>query len=313
MVKKYEGIQAGLDHLGEARTILEDLTTIEPSNRRFQGLLAQTEREIGAGLVSLKQNDEALAAFDRGLKILRELARLEPGEPSHQVALATLSNQKGVLLIFMNQPDEALETLRSTQLILERLVQADPSHPRLQLELSNVLKDLGDLVARTGDREAALKLHVRALAIRESLSTALPVSEGHRISISHSLLAIGKINARLGRKAEAIAAFRRSAALQESDRNSPNGLYNLATTRASLAQCLDGVDREIEADHAARTFRRAIEAGFRDLAAMRSNLQNRPLLHSNREIQFLLMDLEFPENPFSRRSAAPVSVRSRRD
>jgi tetratricopeptide (TPR) repeat protein len=298
IVRTLESEAAGRKHLEEARSILEELNRVEPANRQFLALLAQSEQEIGQSSARLKQYPDALAAYDRALRIQQKLAAEEPSSVAFKDSLATLMKQKGVLQIFMSRYPEAQQTLGQAREILEQLVLGEPGNSRFQLELSNVLKDLGDLLNWSGKLLEALKLHRRALAIRESLSESLPTAVGYRLAIAHSLLAIGQLDDRTGRKSQAIEAYRRSAALQDRRPESPIILYNLGCTRTYLARCLDGPERLAEADRAARVFRRAIAAGFGGLGSIGAVARAHPELKSSPEFRLLLLDLDFPEQPF---------------
>ncbi len=312
MVRSLEGASASLHLLEEARSILEVVGHLAPANRWFQGLLAQAEMEHGESLKLLKRNQLALEAFDRALKIQEKLAQEDPGSLGPRDALATLLNRRGVLQIFMNRHRDAQETLKQARAILEQLIQSDPANSRFQLELSGVLKDLGDLMSWSGRIDESLKLHERALAIRESLSATLPTSAAYRVLISHSLLATGQIHVLKGNQSFAVEAFRRSAALQEGQGLSSVGLYNLALTRADLAQCLTGAERATEADRAAMTFRHAIQLGHRDFAAIRSVAKSRSCLGESAEFRLLILDLDFPESPFDTSPATDRAILTHR-
>jgi serine/threonine protein kinase len=299
MVRNFENREAGMKHIEEARSILQEITQTRPIERKFQSLLVQAELEIGQTLTWMDRKPEALATYERALKLQRQLADKEASSLADQDRLATLTRNKGVLQIFLRRDQEALHTLSDCRDILSQLIGADPGNARFQFELSNVLKDIGDLWTWTGKRDVALNIHRQSLQIRESLSAALPSSVGYRITIAYSLMAIGDLCAMTGRTSEAIESYRRSAALQENQTGSPVGCYNLAYTLMNLSYCLEGAQRSIEADRAARIFRKAFAVGFRDVQTLKALAKIRPNLSDSLEFRLLIRDLDFPENPFA--------------
>ena len=82
-------------------------------------------------------------------------------------------------------------------------------------------------------------------------------------------------------------------------------LYSLARSESLLAGSLarrgSGItanEAEAESLAAGSTLKRAIEAGFRDLAHMKADRDLDPI-RSGRDFQVLLMDLAFPDRSFS--------------
>jgi hypothetical protein len=110
-----------------------------------------------------------------------------------------------------------------------------------------------------------------------------------------------------GRPAEAAPAIRQAVGILERlptlrlpDR------YNLACGYANLAQIatmpdsgLTAAEGQSAAERAMQWLQRAVAAGYRNVAIMRSDHDLDPL-RSRRDFQLLMMDLEFPTDPFAR-------------
>jgi serine/threonine-protein kinase len=83
-------------------------------------------------------------------------------------------------------------------------------------------------------------------------------------------------------------------------------LYNLACGYAKLAGIatsrgpgVTAADGRAEADRAMQWLHRAVARGYRNVALMRRDLDLDPL-RSRPDFQLLMMDLEFPDDPFAR-------------
>ena len=129
----------------------------------------------------------------------------------------------------------------------------------------------------------------------------------HRLAMSHSY--VGLARQRRGRPSEAANEFRQAIAIMERLSSlQPDGynLYNLACFRSLLsgiaAQPGSGVPADQVAslgEQAVLALRRAIAAGFQDVAFMRRDTDLDPL-RSRRDFQLLLLDLVFPPEVFAR-------------
>jgi hypothetical protein len=98
---------------------------------------------------------------------------------------------------------------------------------------------------------------------------------------------------------------RKSRAILETFLDAEN-VYNVAcslaqtSTIADPAEGLAAAERQRrDADQAVATIRRALELGFADSDALKSD-PDLDSLRSRPDFQALLMDLEFPVDPFSR-------------
>jgi hypothetical protein len=109
-----------------------------------------------------------------------------------------------------------------------------------------------------------------------------------------------------GRTAEAADAYRKAVAIMERlSTLTPVSHYDLACDHALLSGVagrpgsgLAAAEGQAEADRAIHWLRKAIAAGFRNLAWMRNDT-DLDSLRSRPDFQLLMMDLALPADPFS--------------
>ncbi len=147
----------------------------------------------------------------------------------------------------------------------------------------------------------------RAIATLQKLVEANPDVIRFQSRLALNFGYVGGLDLEAGRHALAAAAIRRSVAILERLPNlEPVDRYNLACAHAQLAGIaaepgsgMTAAEGRAQADLAMHWLRQAVAAGYRDVALMRSDTDIRPL-RSHPDFQLLMMDLEFPADPFSR-------------
>jgi hypothetical protein len=111
------------------------------------------------------------------------------------------------------------------------------------------------------------------------------------------------------RPADGEHEYRTAAALYDGlQAPSPNDLYNMASVYARLST-MAGSGRDAantaaqaaargDADRAIEVLKRAFAAGHRDLSRFRDDL-DLTLLHARPDFRLLLLDADFPDDPFA--------------
>src|SRR5262249_52162577 len=143
--------------------------------------------------------------------------------------------------------------------------------------------------------------------IHEDLVRAHPAVTDYRSGLAFALTGLGRAHFRAGRPAEASGPLRRAVALRdELPRMSFEARYDLACSHALLAALVAEAGSEQgsgesqrEADSAMTALRQAVEAGYRDLAHLRSDPDLDPL-RRRPDFRLLMMDLAMPAEPFAR-------------
>ena len=154
--------------------------------------------------------------------------------------------------------------------------------------------------------DKAVACYDKVLAIRRKLFDADPSISLNRTNLADTVRRRGVLNRRRGRVAEAAADFRSSADLL-GRLATPNAgdLYNLACSLALLSGVADRsgsgpstVEDGGEADAAMVALRRAVNAGWRNASWARKD-PDLDLIRSRPDFQLLILDLEFPADPFA--------------
>jgi serine/threonine-protein kinase len=166
---------------------------------------------------------------------------------------------------------------------------------------------VGWVLRGNGKPAEALAAFERALPIYQKLVDTHPTVTDFQISLALDLTCIAWFRQQAGRNTDAVALWRQAIAIYErSPLRSGGEFYNLACLHANLsgvaAAAGSGMTAEegrAEAEQAIRCLRRALVAGYRNLALMREDTDLDPL-RSRPDFQLLMMDIEFPDDPFAR-------------
>jgi hypothetical protein len=170
--------------------------------------------------------------------------------------------------------------------------------PRHLGDLADCNHHLGDVLMQAGKPVEALAAHDRAVASRQKVADAKPTVPGFQRALAESVRRLGIAQQRGGRPVEAVATFRRAVALVEPlPSPGPDDLYGLACYQALLAGAavegsgLTTAGAGEAAAGAMATLRRAVSAGYRDVAHMRTDTDLDPL-RKREDFQKLLAELD---------------------
>jgi serine/threonine-protein kinase len=293
----------------QARRIRQQLADSQPGVTQFQSDLAVTYHEIGAIQRASGQRADALVSYQRALAIRQKLVEANPAVTQFQSDLAQSHNDIGFLQQEAGHLSLALESLESARAILQRLADLNPAVTLFEGDLAQSHQVIGSILDQTGHSREALASYDRARAILQRLTDLNPTLTlfQNRLAMSHSYLGLAR--QRAGLPGEAAAEFRRAIAIMERLAElQPDGynLYNLACFRSLLsgvgAQPGSGLQPEDVsrlAEQAVQALHQAVAAGSGDVAYMRRDTDLDPL-RSRRDFQLLILDLDFPKNPFAR-------------
>ena len=128
-----------------------------------------------------------------------------------------------------------------------------------------------------------------------------PSTPAYRSYLAATFRHLGIAMQKCGQPAEAMRDFRRSINIfEEMTEPTPGDLYDLACNQSLLSGVVGHQRAGREADRAMDTLHRAFAAGWRDAAWMRTDPDLDPI-RSRPDFQVLMMDMEFPSDPFDRR------------
>jgi serine/threonine-protein kinase len=290
-----------------ARTIRQRLNDANPKIVEFQRDLAESCGSISHLLAERGRPAEALVASRQALAIWQSLARTDPADTRCQYDLASGYMNIGYVLQLNGKPAEALAALEQARGIRQILADANPNLTSFQYNLARSRDLIGWVLRQTGRPTEALAAFEGSMGILQKLADSNPDVIQFQTDMALDLGQIGGIHLEAGRFSQAVASQSRSAAILERQPTlATRDRYNLACIHANLAgiATLPGsgmttAEGRAAADRAMRWLHRAVDAGYRNVANMRSDHDLDPL-RSRPDFRLLMMDLEFPDDPLAR-------------
>jgi tetratricopeptide (TPR) repeat protein len=298
-----EAMQAFERGLAIARALVRD----HPTVALYRTQLASCLNNMGIIQAKGGRPDEAVRSHEEALVIREALARGDPDDAERLSELAWGLHDLVVALDVAGRADDALRRVDRAVAALEGLARDHPTHIRYRERLGVCLETQGILRRMAGDPAASRSLE-RSLAIREALAGDHPASIGYRDALGGGYIDLAVVRAAAGRTDEALVLIRKAERIVERSPDvRPLTLYNLA---CAYAQCgaggpeggrdLDAAGRSAGgayADRAMELLRRAVAAGYANVALIRRDLDLDPL-RTRLDFRELLMDLSFPAEPF---------------
>jgi tetratricopeptide (TPR) repeat protein len=217
------------------------------------------------------------------------------------IGLGSLQQSTGELAGVMASFEQALA-------IRQKLADANPNITEFQYQLARSHDLIGWVYRQNGKPIEALAAFERAIAMQQKLADAHPSVIAFQRILGMCLDGVGGIHLEAGRPVEAAASLHRAVATLEriTPMLEPRDRYNLACVHAQLAAIaampgsgMTAADGGAEAERAMYWLRLTIATGYRNVALMRRDHDLDPL-RSRPDFQLLMMDLEFPADPFAR-------------
>jgi eukaryotic-like serine/threonine-protein kinase len=299
-----------------AREVLKAIGYANPTLTMIFAASAWIDANSATALVTLGRDAEALAALERARQAREVLIRANPSVPRNRAQLVGVFRQISGIHLRAGRTSDVLASLVRAQEVAQRLADDHPGDRDIQLDAAAVDVDLGDLLGTLGKRSEALAsfdqaiaLFDKELAIRWKLFEADPSTSLNRSNLAGTARRRGSVYRRCGRVAEAAADFRLSADLLARLASPAVGdLFDLACSLALLSGVADrsgsglsAAEGRVEADAAMVALRRAVDAGWRSASSARHDSDLDPI-RSRPDFQLLMLDLEFPADPFARQN-----------
>jgi eukaryotic-like serine/threonine-protein kinase len=223
----------------------------------------------------------------------------DPGTAVYRRRLGQAETDTGRILSDGGRPGEALPHLERSLAILEKAAADLPAVASYQRAVAECYDVLGSAQTRTGGRDEAIQSLARARAVLKRLIADHPDFIAYQADQAENYLWTGAVYQDLGRSAEALGEL--SVARDLLGRMVPassNLLYDLARTESRLIALTGSEARGPQADRAMAALRRAVAGGYRSPDALRTDPSLDPL-RDRPDFQVLLLDLQFPDDPFS--------------
>jgi tetratricopeptide (TPR) repeat protein len=310
-------IGVGTDPLASferAREIQEALVRDHPSVTEYQASLAKTHGNIGTIHRIGSRWAQARSSLERTRDIFAALARYHPEVTSYRSDLALTHYNLGILQAATKQHAEAIAGFQQARDSLETLAREHPERLDTWHLLGATCHELGSCLEQLGRREEALSAYRQAIAHHGHAFSQAPQGTPFRRDVVEAIgdhhVALARLQAALGRQAEALGSLERARRILEAQPDLiPNELYRLACLDSLCSALVGGgrpslttaeeARRRFLADQAMDTLRRAVRAGFTDLARFREDHDLDPL-RARSDFQLLMLDLAFPANLFEK-------------
>jgi tetratricopeptide (TPR) repeat protein/tRNA A-37 threonylcarbamoyl transferase component Bud32 len=287
-----------------AWAIQEPLARDNPANERYKEFLSWTFSNLGVIHLELAHTADAISFHGRAIAIHEALVSRDPGNTRYRSDLGWCWRYLSLATAASGDLSAARLLAEQAATLHEELVRIDPSDVEFRWRLARCLDEIGRISTQSGRTADAAEPLERAAEIYEALDRDNPVLYG--VDLVRNRLFVASHRTLSGQPEEAVACIQRAEdLLKRSAQVSPEMLlYDLACAHSmwSVAGQDGGItpsEREARGRRAIAALRRAVTAGHRDLSHVRRDPVLDPL-RSHPEFQLMMMDLEFPADPFSR-------------
>jgi tetratricopeptide (TPR) repeat protein len=278
---------------------------LAPDVDLYKVYLCNHLENLGEQYVDLGQVAEAYPHYEQAIQIRRELHDAHPESQIQKLELAQALATLGTIQRHAGQSSTARQSFARARAVLETGPTAVPSAAALQGPLGSALAQEAGTLADLHQPEAALPLLRQAVNLLQARTRSASEDTQERERLTEALWQLARILRILGKSAEADRYDVERAWVWKG--RPARDLATLALKEASQA-ALIGYGKtpvpapgkavaQLDLDQAAANLRLAVSLGFRDLSMVRSHLYS-TLLLSRDDLQSLIRDLEFPDQPF---------------
>jgi serine/threonine-protein kinase len=293
----------------KAGAILSTAVAANPTYTWLRFLVARNLRNLANALLKAGKSAEGLRQLEEARTVLQRLASEDPAVLDFRSDLAATRDQLGLWYARTQRRDEARRELEAARELREELVAEHPRVTALQSGLATTYNNLARLRRDLGQPDQAMALYQKALGILNRLTTEHPAAPDYRDSLAYTYRGLGRIQARAGRADEAIRSLALARAIDEQRANVILlARYNLACDLALSVPLIGAgqaspssevqAERTKMADAAIEALRLALAAGY-PVAIPRDD-PDMEALRARPDFQFLVMDPDFPADPFVR-------------
>jgi serine/threonine-protein kinase len=289
-----------------ARAAFQRLVDAGLGDTADRSRLATAHSNIGLLLDELGRTNEAVAALEQSRSSYQRLFDADPNSSVVQDDLASCYNNLGLALSHAGRSADALAALARGRVIFQRLVRAHPSVTAYRRELATNHTNSGNAHSALSHPAEALPEFEQARSILQPMVDADPSDMDNRRNLAATLYNIGDALRATGKIAAALEPGEKACTLlgTANDRD-PFDEFVLASAHDLCADLLgkarqpslagDRARRESHISQAMAALHRAIAGGFRAI-----DPNSFSALRSQPDFQLLMMDLAFPDDPFSK-------------
>jgi tetratricopeptide (TPR) repeat protein len=308
LVQTYGFVGVALGYLGRNKESLQAYeTAIEiaekearsnPGNASLQDNLARVHYMRGEAMhQQTGKLKEALSEYATAIEIEQKAIDANPAVSRYKDWQAAFILCRGHVLAQLGKSKEALQAYQEATKIQQHLADSRPAFILFQVGLADSRTAIGHALIALGRPSEALAEFDKAVLIYRKLTDTQ--RKRYHSSIAYHVRNRGIALQKLSRQGEAVAAYRESVTMLEGlARPLPANLYALACSYALLhgiagekGSGLTAADAHDAGEHALATLRRAIAAGYHDLANLRKDT-DLDSLRTRPDFQKLLAEVE---------------------
>jgi serine/threonine-protein kinase len=311
-----------LESLEAILGISQKLLVADRNRRSLRIRLSRSLSAIGASLTLAGRETEALRAYEQDLNVASDLAAAEPKSLEARELLATARWEVGFWYAQFPRATEALEHLKRAMLFFQEVAEVGfKEHPAYRGNLGSTHFWIGNMQRVAGQREEALRSYEKARAVYQSVVDERPADVSHQLRLAETIFTRGGLEREMGKTNQALKSYSfavevlEKLALSEMDLMARRELVLCYAALGGLAEPLGEAELSRQQvpvrpykDLAVSTLRRALSEGLSELGRRRrwhgyqylADWQEADLasLYSRADFRELMMDLDFPEDPF---------------
>jgi serine/threonine-protein kinase len=283
----------------KAAELYRKVADVNPADPAIQDNLAKAHNNVGVELWALGRTKQAVAEYRQAVQILQKASAANPAVTVYRNNVAFFRNNLGSALAETGQRGAALREHRAAIQIMRKLADDYRTVPTFRRNLAKGHQRAGVVLTQMGQATQALPHLAEAVTLWGELADAPTALPSYRSSHAAAVRSQGVAFQKAGRPAEAAAAFQKALTLlKKKARPMPDDLYATACAHSLLSGVapekgsgLTTADADAEATEAMAALRRAIRAGYHDLAHLRKDPEL-DSLRRRKDFQKLLKELE---------------------
>jgi serine/threonine protein kinase/tetratricopeptide (TPR) repeat protein/Flp pilus assembly protein TadD len=262
-------------------TLCQAILATDAKHAEARSLLADTYNSLAIDEKNAQDMAAALKYHQQALALREGLVHEFPGKPDYLAELGATLNNLGVLLDQQNKGPEALAMFERGVGCSAEAYRHAPQTILWGRWLANGLRNVAITQAEFGNDPEALDSYQRLVAVRRKLAFENPFVPSLKGDLYKAYRELGNCERRLGDTAAAERSLRAARdVLENIPHDTPDELFTLATVYGALAIPADGGeeptavqldDQQRYANRAMETLTEAVDAGYRNLKALRSH------------------------------------------
>jgi len=289
------------DHFRQAVAILDKAIEADPGNAQAQYFRADSYGRLGEAQLHLDHWQEALTSSDKSQAILEELLRRDPNQIDYAIERSRCFELAACVYRKTGRWDQAIQSYRRAIQLLEKVQNSLQQNRRVVCSFISFYAGLGDVQRAAGQRVQAECTYRQALDLGNKYLVDNQTCRAPECFYP-ACVSLGQLQIDSGKRAEARRTLQDARSRMEK-LPQPNGedLYNLACVHAQLSRLAGSGQAPLTApeqaecrqslDQAQDALRKAIDAGYRDLGELKSDISLDPLRDRD-EFRKLLAGLE---------------------